>query len=209
MTRVNEPGEGVDLESGDLSFEKHSLIARQRGEVIVRHWQDEVDELKRQHLNELAQKDVMLEEQKRLMRISNSKIVELEGQLAHHELAESAFGQARIIELEGQVHDAKHELSEAKYQYRHHKIAISADLAKAMKGHKLYKRLYEKNSKFLRTTIERLEGSSWENEQELKIYLEKYGAHTEGCSSLHSGGVYPCDCGWAEVTTKKGLEKQK
>ncbi len=62
-------------------MEVKGLIARKRGEVIVRHWQDEVDELKKQHSNELAQKDVMLEEQRRLMGISNQKLVELEERL--------------------------------------------------------------------------------------------------------------------------------
>jgi len=54
------------------------LIARQRGEVIVRRWNDDVEDLKAEHANELAKRDVMLEEQKRLMRISNRKLVELE-----------------------------------------------------------------------------------------------------------------------------------
>ena len=56
----------------------HSLISRDRGEVIVRRWNDEVEALKVEHANELAKRDVMLEEQKHLMRISNKRIVELE-----------------------------------------------------------------------------------------------------------------------------------
>lgn len=56
----------------------HGLIARRRGEYIVRRWNDEVEELKAAHEFELAQRDLMLEEQKRLMRIANMKLVELE-----------------------------------------------------------------------------------------------------------------------------------
>ena len=54
------------------------LIARDRGEVIVRRWHDDVEALKAEHALELARRDVMLEEQKRFARMSNKKIVELE-----------------------------------------------------------------------------------------------------------------------------------
>lgn len=56
----------------------HGLIARRRGEYIVRRWTDDVVTLKAEHALELAKRDVILEEQKRLMRMSNKKIVDLE-----------------------------------------------------------------------------------------------------------------------------------
>ncbi len=116
----------------------------------------------------LAQKDVMLEEQKRLMRISNKKIVELK---------------AKLTEA-GKVYD-----------WQNQKIE------KEEKGHKLYKRLYEKNAKFLRTTLERLKGSSWKNEQELRKTLNRYGRHTPDCRirvALLKGNGPVCDCGWED-----------
>jgi len=67
------------------------LIARQRGEYIVRKWQDEVEALKVEHENELARRDVMLEEQKRFMRIANKKLVELENEIK--ELKKSTTGE--------------------------------------------------------------------------------------------------------------------
>ncbi len=70
-------------------------------------------------------------------------------------------------------------------------------IEKEARGHKLYKRLYEKNSKFLRTTLERLEGSSWENEQELRITLKRYGRHMPDCRIRVALIRRPvCDCGW-------------
>lgn len=81
-------------------------------------------------------------------------------------------------------------------------VELEVRLAKAEKGHKLYKRLFEKNSKFLRTTLERLEGSSWENEQELRITLNRHGNHLRTCKVIQLGNYYmepvECDCGWTD-----------
>jgi len=60
---------------------RKGLMARNRGEVIVRRWNDDVEALKVEHANELARRDAMLEEQKRLMRIANKKLVELENKI--------------------------------------------------------------------------------------------------------------------------------
>ncbi len=98
------------------------------------------------------QLEVRLDEQHRLMRLANQKLVELE-----------------------------------------------AEVAKEKKGHALYKRLYEKNSKFLRTTFNRLESSSWENEVELLAILLRYGGHRIGCGQSQvfmEGKPRTCTCGW-------------
>lgn len=78
---------------------------------------------------------------------------------------------------------------------------LESDLAK-------YKRLYEKNRKFLNTTMKRLEDSSWENEQDLKLYLAKFGGHTAQCKTKQHDystgtGWGKCDCGWVEI--ERGL----
>ncbi len=53
---------------------------------------------------------------------------------------------------------------------------------------------------------------------ELEERITKYGRHTDECDShttycVTKSNPVPyrgtCDCGWAEVTTKKGLEKQE
>lgn len=96
----------------------YSLIARQRGEVIVKRWNDEVEALKVEHANELAKRDVMLEEQKRLMRISNKRLVELESEIK--ELKKSVCsncGETHLVSLrrcwkcEGLSDPSKHEES--------------------------------------------------------------------------------------------------
>jgi len=72
---------------------------------------------------------------------------------------------------------------------------LKADLTK-------YKGLYEKNRKFLTTTMKRLDESSWENEQDLKFYLNKFAGHTADCKltrlDIH-GVMVKCDCGFAEA----------
>lgn len=68
------------------------LISRDRGEVIVRRWHDEIADLITKHELELAKRDVMLEEQKRLMRLANKQLVKLERRVA--ELEEFIVGEA-------------------------------------------------------------------------------------------------------------------
>lgn len=70
----------TEQQSG-LPITSRGLIARERGEVIVRRWHDEMAELKAEHQNDVAQLQVLLEEGRRLQRISNRKIVELENRI--------------------------------------------------------------------------------------------------------------------------------
>jgi len=84
-------------------------------------------------------------------------------------------------------------------------------IAKLEKQLATYKALYKKKAKFLTTTLKRLDESSWENEQDLKVWLKKYGGHTAECASLKSEyefgcfgiGTFKrdrkCDCGWAKI----------
>lgn len=70
----------TEQQSG-MPMTSHGLIARHRGEVIVRRWNDEMEALRAEHANDVAQFNVLLEESRRLQRISNKKIVELENKI--------------------------------------------------------------------------------------------------------------------------------
>jgi hypothetical protein len=68
-------------ENANEQLTRVGLIARDRGEVIVRRWNDETEALKAKHAQEVARFQVLLKEGRRLQRISNQKIVELENEI--------------------------------------------------------------------------------------------------------------------------------
>lgn len=87
-------------------LDKDGLIARERGEVIVRRWQDEIDAIKAEHQNDVAQFQVLLKEAGRLQRISNKKIVKLELALKESRRLNRSFTR-NLVKLEAALEKVK------------------------------------------------------------------------------------------------------
>ena len=91
--------------------------------------------------------------------------------------------------------DKSKEYMEAKLKaYERSSVKLCKRINKLEADRDKYKHFYEKKSKFLKTTLKRLDDSSWENEQELKALLKRYHDHVCTAAPLtwasHGDGKY-------------------